>query len=126
MYETFIPRICFRYGSISQPFTHFSLIPPEIEFVRAICYKNDTEIYKDFFFIPSGNPTFFETSSKPLSPSPRHGVLLYSLDAVSRLNFIREMPLFHHFLREHGAIDFVGYHKVSASHLWFTEQRLAV
>ncbi|CAH0382641.1 unnamed protein product [Bemisia tabaci] len=100
------------YGSISQPFTHFSLIPPEIEFVRAICYKNDTEIYKDFFFIPSGNPTFFETSSKPLSPSPRHGVLLYSLDAVSRLNFIREMPLFHHFLREHGAIDFVGYHKV--------------
>ncbi|XP_029649278.2 uncharacterized protein LOC115222996 [Octopus sinensis] len=39
-------------------------------------------------------------------------VLLIGIDSVSRLNFIRQMPLTRQFLLKHGAIEMLGYNKV--------------
>ncbi|CAI9738134.1 XP_029649278.2uncharacterized protein LOC115222996 [Octopus vulgaris] len=39
-------------------------------------------------------------------------VLLIGIDSVSRLNFIRQMPLTRQFLLSHGAIEMLGYNKV--------------
>ncbi|XP_031351350.1 uncharacterized protein LOC116176732 isoform X2 [Photinus pyralis] len=80
----------------------------EDDFIRVACTYEKKEIYKDFFsFVPiKPRITKFSTEPKKLN------VLIIGLDAVSRLNFHRQMPNTVKTLKNMGAVELLGYNKV--------------
>lgn len=80
----------------------------EDEFIRVSCdYKNKT-IYKDFFsFAPIKPHVVKKKKSLPLN------VLVIGIDAVSRLNFHRQMPKTIEILENLNAVELLGYNKVA-------------
>lgn len=81
------------------------------EYVRVICKSDDVEVYKDFhaFIVPKKINSNHIIEPKPQGPS----VLIVGVDAVSRLNFYRQMPKTLKKLNDFKAIEFVGYNKVA-------------
>ncbi|XP_067001793.2 uncharacterized protein [Anabrus simplex] len=87
------------------------------EFIKVECRVNDEEIYKDYhaFIIPK--PEVEKrceeaVSTNEVDTEDRPSVLMLGIDAVSRLNFHRQMPHTLHQLRQLGAIEMLGYNKV--------------
>ena len=95
----------------------------EHEFVRVECrFSSDDStaplIYKDFHaFAPVSVALKRAQENKGNStlPTPDYkwSILVFGMDAVSRLNFHRQMPKTKKLLEELGAIEFLGYNKVS-------------
>ncbi|KAG8228886.1 hypothetical protein J437_LFUL007623 [Ladona fulva] len=94
----------------------------EHEFVRVECRlsSDDTTsplIYKDFHaFAPVSVAMKRAIESRGNAEMPpldhRWSILVFGMDAVSRLNFHRQMPRTKKVLEELGAIEFLGYNKV--------------
>lgn len=78
------------------------------EFIEIKCHLENTTVYHDMFaFVPVKNV------SRKISHNPKPlNVLVVGLDAVSRLNLIRQMPKTVGYLKEIEAVEFVGYNKV--------------
>jgi hypothetical protein len=76
------------------------------EFIKVTCHVNNTVIYNDFFsFVPiKTEKTKFEIT--PLN------ILIIGIDAVSRLNFHRQMPRTVEYLKNITAVELLGYNKV--------------
>lgn len=79
------------------------------EFVRVECSYKGSEIYKDFH-------SFVTVKAKAERLSDKNdidfNILILGIDAVSRLNFYRTMPLTLKNLKDIGAVEFRGYNKV--------------
>lgn len=77
------------------------------EFITVQCNIDNTTIYTDYFaFIPTENKSTGIFEQKPLN------VLIIGIDAVSRLNFHRQMPTTLEFLKNISAVELLGYNKV--------------
>lgn len=77
------------------------------EFVRVECSYKGSEIYKDFHSFVTA-----KMKSEKSSGLYDFNVLMLGVDAVSRLNFYRTMPLTLKVLKDIGAVEFRGYNKV--------------
>ncbi|XP_058800061.1 uncharacterized protein LOC131669296 isoform X2 [Phymastichus coffea] len=87
------------------------------EFIRVECQRHNESIYRDYFsFVPRklhveercrNYKRDFPTSPRQLS------VLVVGMDSLSRLNFRRSMPKTLSILKELGAVEMLGYHKVA-------------
>lgn len=78
------------------------------EYVKVECFSSDTLIYTDVFaFVP-----VLVDISKPTIPQPLN-ILILGLDAVSRLNLHRQLPLTVNYLRKLGMVELLGYNKVA-------------
>ncbi|VEN58507.1 unnamed protein product [Callosobruchus maculatus] len=78
------------------------------EFIKVQCFVDNTTIYTDTFsFVPIKNTT----KSKVIYRKPLN-VLVVGLDAVSRLNLHRQMPITVKYLQKLGAVEMLGYNKV--------------
>ncbi|GAB1606920.1 uncharacterized protein LOC115222996 [Argonauta hians] len=95
------------------------------EFIKVECYDKNKTIYtnfhafvqkKEFLFkdkAPNGRQHNANTTSKNSKSNKfSMNVVLIGIDSVSRLNFIRQMPLTRNFLLDHGALEMFGYNKV--------------
>ncbi|KAJ3655276.1 hypothetical protein Zmor_014412 [Zophobas morio] len=76
------------------------------EFIKVVCHINRAIVYTDFFsFVPiKTKKVKFET--KPVN------ILIIGLDAVSRLNFHRQMPKTSEYLKNISSVELLGYNKV--------------
>lgn len=85
------------------------------EFIRVICYSDESEVYDQFFaFTPLKPYTVFR--EKPFSSPNTQGsynVLVMGVGSMSRLNFHRTMPNTLKFLDKKGAIELLGYNNVA-------------
>lgn len=76
------------------------------EFIKLTCKYDDNVIYKDLFaFVPVKLKSSINNDGKL-------NVLVIGLDAVSRVNFHRQMPHTAAYLKEIGALELMGYNKV--------------
>ncbi|EFA03493.1 uncharacterized protein LOC662511 isoform X2 [Tribolium castaneum] len=77
------------------------------EFIKVMCKVNKVSIYTDFFsFVPI-------KTLKKNTVERRLNVLVVGIDAVSRLNFHRQMPTtVDYLLRNMSAVELLGYNKV--------------
>ncbi|KAL1458550.1 hypothetical protein WDU94_008688 [Cyamophila willieti] len=99
------------------------------EFIRVECSLNSLKVYTDFFaFVPepetNSNTKQFQTETKLTSTSigtklsthsteDQFSVLIIGIDAVSRLNFQRQMPKSYKYLEtHHDFLDMKGYNKI--------------
>ncbi|GAB1606859.1 uncharacterized protein LOC115222996, partial [Argonauta hians] len=100
------------------------------EFIKVECYdENNKTIYTNFhafvqkkeflFKAPNVRQHNANTTSKISATNSDNksnkfsmNVLLIGIDSVSRLNFMRQMPLTRNFLLDHGALEMFGYNKV--------------
>ncbi|XP_050306876.1 uncharacterized protein LOC126743706 isoform X2 [Anthonomus grandis grandis] len=83
---------------------------PTGEFVKVKC-QNDLNkvIYEDYFaFVPAKR---IETDDDPVKNKPN--ILIIGLDAISRVNLHRQLPLTTRLLKAMGAIELLGYNKVA-------------
>ncbi|KAF2896049.1 hypothetical protein ILUMI_10142 [Ignelater luminosus] len=77
------------------------------EYIRVTCWYNSNEIYKDFFaFVPVKDKIKVSTTESPFPPV---NVLVIGIQAISRLNFHRQMQSTALVLEEIGAIEFFGH-----------------
>ncbi|RZC39846.1 DUF229 domain containing protein [Asbolus verrucosus] len=77
------------------------------EFIKVTCDVEKTNVYTDFFsFVPIKSTERKVFERKPLN------VLIVGLDAVSRVNFHRQMPMTVEYLKNIMAIELLGYNKV--------------
>ncbi|KAF5298404.1 hypothetical protein FQR65_LT01182 [Abscondita terminalis] len=81
----------------------------DTEFVKVTCTYSNESIYKDFFSFVPIKPKFKNLTIS----SGKLNVLIVGLDAVSRINFHRQMPVTAQLIKELGAIEFLGYNKVA-------------
>lgn len=80
-------------------------------FVRVECIINNDLVNKDFY---SFVPKYYRYRGKNAIPMKNVSVLVLGIDAVSRLNFRRQMKDTYSFLIETiGAVEFLGYNKVA-------------
>lgn len=86
-----------------------TMIPPSLEFIELLCHDgNKTVKYRDTFPVVHDNLKKVSTGRK--SPVEQLNVAIIALDSVSRLNFIRTMPLSNTYLLEKlDAIPLYGY-----------------
>ncbi|CAG9825535.1 unnamed protein product [Phaedon cochleariae] len=76
------------------------------EWIKIICTHNDSTIYEDLFsFIPV---KIHDTTTSGDSLN----ILIWGVDAVSRLNLHRQMPETVKQLKQIGAVELLGYNKV--------------
>ncbi|XP_065164171.1 uncharacterized protein [Atheta coriaria] len=94
-------------------------VHPDEEFLRVKCQYDSNEIYKDFFsFVPIKNdsraiPIVKNNTTNTTQPtSERLNVLVIGIDAVSRLNFHRQMPKTAFYLEKLNAVELLGYNKI--------------
>lgn len=79
------------------------------EFIEVLCTYDNNTIYKDMFsFVPLKNTTPVAVNK----PRPLN-VLVVGLDAVSRLNFHRQMPETLIYLKNMQIVELLGYNKVA-------------
>lgn len=86
------------------------------EFVKVKCKINNTLIYKDYFsFVPKKKSRVPQRSKESFTVgTDKLNVMFVGLDAISRLNFIRQMPHTYSFLKNDlKTIEFIGYNKVA-------------
>lgn len=84
------------------------------EFVRVECYYEDDKMYDDFFvFASAANKLFEKTDLYVLD----YNVLIFGIESLSRINFLRTMPLTANFLKEKGAVQLLGYNKLGDNSL---------
>uniref|UniRef100_A0A0L8FM57 Uncharacterized protein n=2 Tax=Octopus bimaculoides TaxID=37653 RepID=A0A0L8FM57_OCTBM len=100
------------------------------EFITVQCFNRDNDIiYTNFHAFVQRNESLLEkkkptyTLEHKISKHPMKNtiltnklslnILLIGVDSVSRLNFIRQMPLTRQFLLKHGAFEMFGYNKVA-------------
>ncbi|XP_072936593.1 uncharacterized protein [Epargyreus clarus] len=65
-------------------------------------------IYNDFFLFPK----FIKEIKRRQKVRPAFNVLLFGMESISRMNFMRMMPRTSLFLKEKGSIQLLGYNKV--------------
>lgn len=75
------------------------------EFVRVECFYFDNKIYQDYFVFPKTR----QYSTKDLT---KFSVIMFGIESVSRVNFLRTMPETAKFLKERGSIQLLGYNKL--------------
>lgn len=76
------------------------------EYIKVTCNVNEALVYTDFFsFVP------VKTERKKFETQPLN-VLVVGIDALSRLNFHRQMPQAVEYLKNISAVELLGYNKV--------------
>lgn len=95
----------FKYLNESIAFTNRTFI--KHEFIKVECQYKQQLIYKDFHSFVIKSKIRYKINS-----SNKYNVLILGIDAVSRLNFHRTMPLTLKYLQDSDAIEFKGYNKV--------------
>uniref|UniRef100_A0A1B6C7V4 Uncharacterized protein n=1 Tax=Clastoptera arizonana TaxID=38151 RepID=A0A1B6C7V4_9HEMI len=100
----------YRYANSCIDFT--TEATTEAEFVKVECRLNSTVIYKDFHaFVPLKEHV--ENRCSVVHNKSAVSVLVVGVDAVSRLNFYRQMPRTAAFLKENfNMVEMFGYNKV--------------
>ncbi|XP_050512125.1 uncharacterized protein LOC126888177 isoform X1 [Diabrotica virgifera virgifera] len=82
------------------------------EFIKVTCNYKNRLIYTDVFAsVPVKNFTDKVKEDQDKNGSPLN-ILVLGLDAISRLNFQRQMPKTLNYLRQLGAVEMLGYNKV--------------
>ncbi|XP_050531292.1 uncharacterized protein LOC126900001 isoform X2 [Daktulosphaira vitifoliae] len=83
------------------------------EFVKTWCTRNSVTVYTDYhgFFTPKSSQNNY-VITKTTKYKKSISVLILGLDAVSRLNFHRQMPKTATFLSELDTVEMLGYNKV--------------
>ncbi|XP_063839101.1 uncharacterized protein LOC135088147 [Ostrinia nubilalis] len=76
------------------------------EFVRVECYYLDSIFYTDFFIFMKNTKTIAGKESN------KFNVMIFGLESVSRINFLRTMPGTAKFLRDRGSVQLLGYNKL--------------
>ncbi|KAL0894983.1 hypothetical protein ABMA27_013464 [Loxostege sticticalis] len=76
------------------------------EFVRVECFYLDDKVYDDFFVFP------MRIQTVPMKNYKNFNVIIFGLESVSRMNFLRTMPATANFLRGKGSIQLLGYNKL--------------
>lgn len=82
------------------------VIKAQHEFVRVECFYLDNKIHIEFFLFPKLRP-----SSAKKDPT-KFNVLIFGIESVSRMNFLRTMPETADFLHKRGSVQLLGYNKV--------------
>ncbi|KAJ9592750.1 hypothetical protein L9F63_015588 [Diploptera punctata] len=90
----------------------------EDEFVKVICKINNEVVYKNYYaFIPTKQKVEIRCEEAKQNISSRTkdrlSILVVGLDAVSRINFHRQMPKTEKILQKMDAIELLGYNKVA-------------
>ncbi|XP_049708022.2 uncharacterized protein LOC110373064 [Helicoverpa armigera] len=85
--------------------------PMAEEFVKVTCYFNKSRVYQQFY-LSAPEKIGSNIKREVMTNETTFNVLILGIDAVSRLNFYRTMPKTASFLKDYGAIDFLGYNKV--------------
>lgn len=91
------------------------VLPPTVEFIFVKCESGRQTVYKNTHTIIRDKPEvrrrLIEFKKKPKMHRPL-SVLMLSIDSVSRLNFMRSMPLTHKTLIDNNWFELQGYNKV--------------
>ena len=86
----------------------------EEEFVKVTCRVENVVVYKNYFaFVPIKPEVEAHCQNVSSRSIRRLSVLMVGLDAVSRINFHRQMPKTERLLRKMDAIELLGYNKVA-------------
>ncbi|XP_072394031.1 uncharacterized protein [Diabrotica undecimpunctata] len=99
-----------RYSEDCQTFVNKAKIKEE--FIKVTCSYNNRDIYTDMFaFVPVKKLS--ENVKKDLNQDDSSlNILVLGLDAISRLNFHRQMPKTLNYLEQIGTVEMKGYNKV--------------
>jgi len=96
----------FRYSNHCIPFKDSAVI--QDNFIRVTCTLHGKVVYKDFFafVLPSRN-------QQPQLKKDSLNVLILGIDAVSKMNFVRQLPnTYKYIIEDLKGIDMQGYNKV--------------
>ncbi|XP_034828024.1 uncharacterized protein [Maniola hyperantus] len=85
-----------------------NIIDVSDEFVKVECNVDAVTVYQQYFVFTPKKKASYEIPNNKTS----YNVIVMGIDAVSRLNFYRTMPNTLTFLKEHSAIELLGYNKV--------------
>ncbi|XP_050513171.1 uncharacterized protein LOC126888815 [Diabrotica virgifera virgifera] len=97
------------YSKVCQIFVNKTEIKEE--FIKVTCSYNNRDIYTDMFvFVPTKNMSHVKKDL--IEDDSNLNILVIGLDAISRLNFHRQMPKTVNYLKQIGAVEMIGYNKV--------------
>uniref|UniRef100_A0A6P7G5B9 Uncharacterized protein LOC114337884 isoform X1 n=1 Tax=Diabrotica virgifera virgifera TaxID=50390 RepID=A0A6P7G5B9_DIAVI len=99
-----------RYSEDCQAFVNTTEVKEE--FMKVTCSYNNRDIYTDLFaFVPVKNLSE-NVKNDLIQDESSLNILVLGLDAISRLNFHRQMPKTLSYLEQIGAVEMMGYNKV--------------
>lgn len=83
-----------------------------MENIYVVCWSNEEQVYQTVHYMVTDKKLETVTSKRKKS---RHkfSVLLFGIDSISRLNFIRTLPKTREFVESRGWIELEGYNKVA-------------
>ncbi|XP_065207879.1 uncharacterized protein LOC135836776 [Planococcus citri] len=99
-----------KYKSLGKAvrFINSTTIPSTVEFISVRCKTKRGLIYRDFHaFVPQKQTTYISLTSSQVN------VLVFGMDALSRVNFHRQMPLTERVLEKLNFIEYLGYTKLA-------------
>jgi hypothetical protein len=103
--------------SENQYFNNSLELPKEIEFILVRCnLSNSKQVYANGHAVIRRNPETQRILDKAKSqnhPEKPLNVLIFGIDSMSRLNFIRSMPKTYKHVEKTGWFSLQGYNKVS-------------
>uniref|UniRef100_A0A1B0ATM3 Uncharacterized protein n=1 Tax=Glossina palpalis gambiensis TaxID=67801 RepID=A0A1B0ATM3_9MUSC len=87
----------------------------DVDFLRVECWRENVLIYQDCFYVLNGTKLNDSTEGED-DKTNRLSVMILVMDALSHMNFLRQMPETAQFIKQNlSHVEFFGYNKVDVN-----------